>query len=108
MFLCLSSDARKVGLRFPLHLVIVSCLQWWRISPSHIVPNSWRYLVVFIGECCHADITLTRKLFAVYLRLCKAKSNSYLVAREDFKVSSAPSNNKGWKERFFLIGTSRD
>ncbi|RZS08531.1 hypothetical protein BHM03_00039578 [Ensete ventricosum] len=49
--MCISVDALEVGLRFPLHSLIEECLRWWRISPSQVAPNSWRYLVVFLGEC---------------------------------------------------------
>ncbi|RZR73297.1 hypothetical protein BHM03_00022525 [Ensete ventricosum] len=38
-------DALEAGLRFPLHPVIEACLVRWQISPSHMVPNSWCYLV---------------------------------------------------------------
>ncbi|RRT32858.1 hypothetical protein B296_00043420, partial [Ensete ventricosum] len=33
-------------MRFPLHPVIEVCLEGWQISPSQMMPNSWRYLVV--------------------------------------------------------------
>ncbi|RRT59978.1 hypothetical protein B296_00040336 [Ensete ventricosum] len=42
-------DALEVGLCFPLHPTIVDCLRWWRISPSQVAPNSWRYLIAFLG-----------------------------------------------------------
>ncbi|RWV94569.1 hypothetical protein GW17_00042881 [Ensete ventricosum] len=38
-------DALEAGLRFPLHPVIEACLVRWQISPSHMVPNSWCYIV---------------------------------------------------------------
>ncbi|RRT52141.1 hypothetical protein B296_00027126 [Ensete ventricosum] len=41
----LSTDALEAGLRFLLHPAIESCLELWRISPSQMVPNSWRYLL---------------------------------------------------------------
>ncbi|RWV77857.1 hypothetical protein BHE74_00045696 [Ensete ventricosum] len=46
----LSTDALEVGLRFPFHPVIEACLDEWRISPSQMAPNSWRYMVAFIRE----------------------------------------------------------
>ncbi|RRT56552.1 hypothetical protein B296_00030946 [Ensete ventricosum] len=49
--MCISVDALEAGLRFPLHPLIEECLRWWRVSPSQVAPNSWRYLVVFFGEC---------------------------------------------------------
>ncbi|RZR90176.1 hypothetical protein BHM03_00018009 [Ensete ventricosum] len=44
-------DALEVGLMFPLHPVIGDCLGWWQVSSSHIEPNSWCYLITFLGEC---------------------------------------------------------
>ncbi|RZR96607.1 hypothetical protein BHM03_00025667, partial [Ensete ventricosum] len=41
--MCISVDALEAGLRFPLHPLIEECLKWWRISPSQVAPNSWRY-----------------------------------------------------------------
>ncbi|RRT73375.1 hypothetical protein B296_00004438 [Ensete ventricosum] len=58
--MCISVDALEAGLWFPLHPLIEECLRWWRISPSQVAPNSWRYLVIFLGECRGAGIAPTR------------------------------------------------
>ncbi|RWW76460.1 hypothetical protein BHE74_00015446 [Ensete ventricosum] len=100
---CISVDALEAGLRFPLHPTIEECIRWWRISPSQVAPNSWRYLVVFLGECRGAGIIPTRNLFMACFRLCKSRGGYYLTARVGFKVSGAPSNNKGWKARYLFI-----
>ncbi|RWW17954.1 hypothetical protein GW17_00018096 [Ensete ventricosum] len=55
----ISVDVLEAGLRFPLHPTIVECLRWWRISPSQMTPNSWRYLIAFLGECRGAGIIPT-------------------------------------------------
>ncbi|RZR75984.1 hypothetical protein BHM03_00000571 [Ensete ventricosum] len=47
----LSIDALEAGLWFPLHPMIEAYLIELGISPSHIAPNSWCYLVAFLGEC---------------------------------------------------------
>ncbi|RRT31961.1 hypothetical protein B296_00051293 [Ensete ventricosum] len=47
----LSTDALEAGLQFLLHPVIEACIDGWQISPSQMVPNSWRYLVAFLLEC---------------------------------------------------------
>ncbi|RZS05937.1 hypothetical protein BHM03_00036502 [Ensete ventricosum] len=91
---CISVDALEVDLRFPLHPLIEECIRWWRISPSQVALNSWRYLVVFLGECRGAGIIPTRDLFMVCFRLCKSQGDYYLTARVGFRVSGAPSNNK--------------
>ena len=104
----LSLDALEAGLRFPLHPFIVSCLSFWRVSPSQVTPNSWRYLVVFLGECHYAHITPTLSLFLSCYRFCKGSGGYFLTARSGFRVGGAPSNNKGWKGRFFYVSRTQD
>ncbi|RZS04644.1 hypothetical protein BHM03_00035004, partial [Ensete ventricosum] len=101
--MCISVDALEAGVRFPLHPLIEECLKWWRISPNQVAPNSWRYLVVFLGECRGAGIISTRDLFMACFRLCKNQGGYYLTARVSFRVSGAPSNNKGWKSRYLFV-----
>ncbi|THU52136.1 hypothetical protein C4D60_Mb10t00820 [Musa balbisiana] len=91
----LTLDALEAGLCFPLHPVISSCISWWRISPSQMAPNSWRYLVAFLGECYYANITLTRSIFLSCFHLSKGSGGYYLSARSGFWVSGTPSSNKG-------------
>ncbi|RZS28285.1 hypothetical protein BHM03_00061840 [Ensete ventricosum] len=84
----ISVDALEAGLRFSLHPTIVECLRWWRISPSQMAPNSWRYFIAFLGECRGAGIVPTRTLFFTCFRLCKSQRSYYLTARTSFKVSA--------------------
>ncbi|THU43910.1 hypothetical protein C4D60_Mb02t01830 [Musa balbisiana] len=70
------------------------CLHKWGILPSQMAPNSWRYLVAFVGECRGARIESTRTLFLAYFRLCKGKGRYYMTAHNGFKISGTPSNNK--------------
>ncbi|RWW76550.1 hypothetical protein BHE74_00015344 [Ensete ventricosum] len=99
----ISIDALEAGLRFPLHSTIVECLRWWRIFPSQMAPNSWRYLIAFLGECRGAGIVPSRTLFFTCFHLCKSRGGYYLMARVGFKVSGAPTNNKGWKAQYFFV-----
>ncbi|RZR94468.1 hypothetical protein BHM03_00023157 [Ensete ventricosum] len=85
----ISVDALEAGLRFPLHPTIVECLRWWRISPSQMAPNSWRYLIAFLGECRGEGIVPTQTLFFTCFRLCKSRGGYYLTAQDGFKVSGA-------------------
>ncbi|RWW65858.1 hypothetical protein BHE74_00026805, partial [Ensete ventricosum] len=101
--MCISVDASEAGLRFPLHPLIEECLRWWRISPSQVAPNLWRYLVVSLAECRGAGIIPTRDLFMACFRLCKNRGGYYLIARVGFRVSGAPSNNKGWKSHYLFV-----
>ncbi|RWW82095.1 hypothetical protein BHE74_00009468, partial [Ensete ventricosum] len=101
--MCISMDALEAGLQFPLHPLIEECLRWWRISPSQVAPNSWCYLVVFLGEYRGTEIILTRDLFMACFRLFKSRGGYYLTARVSFRVSGVPSNNKGWKSRYLFV-----
>ncbi|RWW38257.1 hypothetical protein BHE74_00056522, partial [Ensete ventricosum] len=101
--MCISVDDLEAGLRFPLHPLIEEYLRWWRVSPSQVAPNLWRYLVVFLGECRGVGIILTRDLLMAYLRLCKSRGGYYLTARVSFRVSGAPSNNKGSKSHYLYF-----
>uniref|UniRef100_A0A804J724 Transposase (putative) gypsy type domain-containing protein n=1 Tax=Musa acuminata subsp. malaccensis TaxID=214687 RepID=A0A804J724_MUSAM len=103
----LTAGALEAGLRFPLHPVIEDCLRKWGISPSQMAPNSWRYLVVFLGECRAAGVDPSRDLFLTCFRLCRGRGGYYLSARSGFRISGAPSSNKGWKSRFFFVSCSR-
>ncbi|RWW35300.1 hypothetical protein BHE74_00059779 [Ensete ventricosum] len=71
--MCILVDALEAGLRFPLHPLIEECLRRWRISPSQVAPNSWRYLVIFLGECRGVGIIPTRDLFMACFRLWKSR-----------------------------------
>ncbi|RZS24027.1 hypothetical protein BHM03_00057042 [Ensete ventricosum] len=103
--MCISVDALDADLRFSLHPLIEERLRWWRISPSQVAPNSWSYLVVFLGECRGAEIIPTRDLFMTCFRLCKNRGGYYLTARVGFRVSGAPSNNKGWKSHYLFMSS---
>ncbi|RZS03400.1 hypothetical protein BHM03_00033579 [Ensete ventricosum] len=101
--MCISVDTPEAGLWFPLHPLIEECVRWWRVSPSQVVPNSWRYLVVFLGECRGVGIIPTRDLFMACFRLCKSRGGYYLTTRVGFRVSGTSSNNKGWKSRYLYV-----
>ncbi|THU55983.1 hypothetical protein C4D60_Mb11t12450 [Musa balbisiana] len=73
-----------------------------------MAPNSWRYLVAFLGECHYTNIVPTRSLFLSCFRLSKGSGGYYLSARPSFRVSGAPSSNKGWKGCFFFVCRSED
>ncbi|RRT66866.1 hypothetical protein B296_00009104 [Ensete ventricosum] len=74
-------DALEARLRFPLHPIIEECLEWWRISPSQVVPNSWCYLITFLGECKGSGIIPTRDLFLLCFRLCMGQGSYCLTSR---------------------------
>ncbi|RZS01222.1 hypothetical protein BHM03_00031041, partial [Ensete ventricosum] len=96
----ISIDTLEAWLRFPLHPVIGECLNWWGVSPGQIAPNSWHYIITFIGECKGSGIVPSQDLFLSCFRLCRGQGGYYLTAKLGFRVGGAPSNNKGWKARF--------
>ncbi|RWV77144.1 hypothetical protein GW17_00062072 [Ensete ventricosum] len=55
------------------------------------------------GECRGAGIIPTRDLFMACFRFCKSRGGYYLTAHVGFRVSGAPSNNKGWKSRYLFV-----
>ncbi|THU73439.1 hypothetical protein C4D60_Mb04t22860 [Musa balbisiana] len=103
----LTLNALEAGLKFSLHTVIEACLSWWRILPSKMAPNSWRYMVAFFRECRGVGITSTRSLFLSCFHLLKGPGSYFLSSYGGFKVSRAPSNNKGWKSYYFFVSCSR-
>ncbi|RWW02594.1 hypothetical protein GW17_00034311 [Ensete ventricosum] len=82
----LSTDAIEAGLRFSLHPVIEAYLEQWRISPSQMAPNSWRYLVAFLWECYVSGIRVTRELFMACFRLSREQAGYYLAIHSGFRV----------------------
>ncbi|THU72512.1 hypothetical protein C4D60_Mb04t12920 [Musa balbisiana] len=99
----LTIDALEAGLRLPFHPVISSCVSWWRVSPSQIAPNSWRYLVAFLGECHYTSITPTRSLFLSCFRLSRGSGGYYLSARPGFRVSGLRPAIRGGRGAFLRV-----
>ncbi|RRT76736.1 hypothetical protein B296_00008291 [Ensete ventricosum] len=62
----LSTNALEVGFRFPLHPVVEACSNGGASRPSQMAPNSWRYMVAFLGECRGVGIVPTRTLLATW------------------------------------------
>ena len=44
-------EALKAGLRFFLHPFVVELMEAFLLSPSQIVPNSWRFVIGFLCLC---------------------------------------------------------
>ncbi|RZS09053.1 hypothetical protein BHM03_00040148 [Ensete ventricosum] len=70
----LSTDALEVGLSFLLHPVIETCLEGWHISPSQMVPNSWRYSLVITSPL------VPDSKWEVRLPATKARSHSFSLS----------------------------
>jgi hypothetical protein len=54
--LCIYSDALEAGLRFPLHDFYLKLLRHYRLAPSQLVPNAWKYMAAFVLRCKDAGV----------------------------------------------------
>ena len=59
-------EALKANLRFSLHPFIVEQMNTFSLSPSQIVPNSWYFIIGFLGLCLLWGLKPTANLF----RMC--------------------------------------
>lgn len=74
-----------------------------------MVPKFWCYLVAFIGEVCnHQGMNPPLNIFPSCFHVCHREKGYYLTTRLGFKVSGAPTSNKGWKSRFLFIQLDTD
>ena len=67
-----------------------------------MMPNSWRYMVVFLREYHGVGIFNPDPLALPYFHLSKGLGGYYLSSRGGFRVSGVPSNNKGVEEPLLL------
>ncbi|RWW84949.1 hypothetical protein BHE74_00006420, partial [Ensete ventricosum] len=58
--------------------------------------------VLFVGQ---PQRLFPTKLFFACFHLYKSRRGYYLTARAGFKVNGAPTNNKGWKARYFFVSS---
>ncbi|RWW67835.1 hypothetical protein BHE74_00024684 [Ensete ventricosum] len=84
----ISIDTLEAWLRFPLHPVIGECLNWWGVSPGQIAPNSWHYIITFIGECKGSRIVPSQDLFLSCFRLCR----DFGIEWSAHPISNVPPN----------------
>ncbi|RRT62922.1 hypothetical protein B296_00025408 [Ensete ventricosum] len=88
----LSTDAHEAAIRFLLHPVIEACLEQWRISPSQMAPNLWRYLVAFLWECHKATAEQPADTFGSTARTTADKG------KEMVKLGEAPERGYTMRE----------
>ncbi|RWW37200.1 hypothetical protein BHE74_00057722 [Ensete ventricosum] len=57
------------------------------------------------GMCISMDVLEAGLRFPLHplIEECLSRGGYYLTARVDFRVSRAPSNNKGWKSRYLYV-----
>ncbi|RWW76547.1 hypothetical protein BHE74_00015348 [Ensete ventricosum] len=82
----LSIDALEAGLRFLLHHVIEACLEQWRISPSQMAPNSWRFPTEWTSRTVSSFISM---LSADETKLVEILRGILSVSREVMNMNEA-------------------
>ena len=109
-FVTLYEDAFIAGLRIPLHPLARDLLIFLGIAPGQLAPNGWRFLIGAIylwPQRFGYELTLPELLW-IYrpFPLFGEVGFFSLSARQGKKViSRCPSNNKGWKKKFFHVST---
>lgn len=99
----------EVDVRFPLHPFICSVLNFFKIAPRQLMPNSWRYLLVLLILSKIFDPLFPLDL-AVFLYLYYLKDvgdvgqpSFYHRGKSGFLVTRVPSSKKSWKNKFFFV-----
>ncbi|XP_077219366.1 uncharacterized protein LOC143853467 [Tasmannia lanceolata] len=101
-------EAFRAGIRFPLLGIIVEALEFYRVAPSQLAPNSWRTLLACVAKAGLHKVQPTLSL----LRSCVALSPLvkgedgwlYLTQRPQVKIAAnLPSSIKKWKEEYVII-----
>jgi len=107
-FTTVFEDTFLAGLRLPLHPVARDLLIFLGIAPGQLAPNGWRFLmgaIYFWPQYFGFELTLAEFLW-VYRPFGLAGDPGFfsLSARPGKKIIvKAPSNNKGWKNKFFHV-----
>lgn len=101
-------DAFDAGLRLPLHPFVVECLSYWGIALAQMVPNCWRYVVVFVGECELHGIQPTLTVFHYFFVLEQAKGMYDIKSRRGLRIDKLPRPADGWTRRYCLVRGEED
>lgn len=98
----------KVNVRFPLHLFIRSILNFFKMAPMQLMPNSWRLLLVLLilSRISKAPfpLDLTAFLYFYYPKDVGDTSHFsfYHRRKSEFLVTGVPFYEKGVKTIFSL------
>ncbi|KAG0547029.1 hypothetical protein BDA96_01G043900 [Sorghum bicolor] len=108
--LCIYSDALEAGLRFPLHDFYLKLLRHYRLAPSQLGPNAWKYMAAFVLRCKDAGVeplvSAFRYFFSVYThkRQDKPLGWHYFKPCAGRRLFTGTLHTKyGWKSRFFFL-----
>lgn len=107
-FITIYEDALMAGLRLPLHPLARDFLIYLDIAPGQLAPNGWRHLMGAIHlwpQRFGYELTLRELLWTFRpISLHNEVGFFSLQSRQGKKIiTGCPSNNKGWKHRFFQV-----
>ncbi|CAD6264225.1 unnamed protein product [Miscanthus lutarioriparius] len=109
--LCIYSDALEAGLRFPLHDFYLKLLRHYRLAPSQLAPNAWKYMAAFVLRCKDAGVQPLVSAFRYFFSLYAHKNGDKALEWHHFQpCASRPRLFYGtlptrydWKTRFFFL-----
>jgi hypothetical protein len=110
--LCIYSDAVDAGLRFPLHDFYLKLLRHYRLAPTQLVPNAWKYMAAFVLRCKDAGVEPLVSAFRYFFSLyAHYKHKNQPTGWHHFQpcagrprlFSGTLPTRHDWKTRFFFL-----
>ena len=111
--LCVYCDALDAGLRFPLHDFYLKLLRHYRLAPSQLVPNAWKYMAAFVLRCKDAGVEPLVSTFRYFFSLYAHRHNKddkptgwhhfQPCAGRPRLFSGTWPTRHDWKTRFFFL-----
>ncbi|XP_057803426.1 uncharacterized protein LOC131018736 [Salvia miltiorrhiza] len=105
---CMYELPFTLGLRLPLPRLVVELCNYYRISPSQLMPNTWRILMAaeVFAERKGFDINMYDVLYAYQLGETRIDKGHYQFnSRSDapMLITNLPEDRTKWKEKYFFI-----
>ncbi|XP_057781068.1 uncharacterized protein LOC130999533 [Salvia miltiorrhiza] len=105
---CMYELPFTLGLRLPLPRLVVELCNYYRISPSQLMPNTWRILMAaeVFAERKGFDINIYDVLYAYQLGETRIDKGRYQFnSRSDapILITNLPEDRTKWKEKYFFI-----
>lgn len=99
------------GVRFPLHIFLVTLLGFVGVGFTQLVPNSYIHILAFIAFCHEVGVEPTLEFFFTVYKIGQSREKGFkALSKQAPKIGekferrslvSTPSINKGW---FFIKG----
>lgn len=101
------------GVRFPLHVFLVTLLGFISVGFAQLVPNSYIHILAFIAFCHEVGVAPTLDFFFSIYAVSKSREKRFKLlgkipskAGEDFErrsLMNTSSSNKRWHEQWFFV-----